>query len=45
MENRLRQALARAEEVAQALADPDVARDPSRLRSLGREHSRLVPVV
>ena len=45
MENRLRQALARAEEVAQALADPDVARDPSRLRSLGREHTRLVPVV
>jgi peptide chain release factor 1 len=45
MENRLRQALARAEEVAQALADPDVSRDPARLRSLGREHTRLVPVV
>jgi peptide chain release factor 1 len=45
MESRLRQALARAEEVAQALADPDVSRDPARLRSLGREHTRLVPVV
>ncbi len=45
MESRLRQALARAEEVAQALADPEVARDPARLRSLGREHTRLVPVV
>ena len=45
MENRLRQALARAEEVAQALADPEVARDPSRLRALGREHTRLMPVV
>ncbi len=45
MESRLRQALARAEEVAQALADPEIARDPARLRSLGREHTRLVPVV
>jgi peptide chain release factor 1 len=45
MEHRLRQALARAEEVAQALADPDVARDPSKLRALGREHTSLVPVV
>ena len=45
MESRLRQALARAEEVAHSLADPDVARDPSQLRSLGREHARLAPVV
>lgn len=45
MEARLRQALARAEEVAQALADPDVARDPAKLKSLGREHARLQPVV
>ena len=45
MESRLRQALARAEEVAHSLADPDVARDPSRLKSLGREHVRLAPVV
>jgi peptide chain release factor 1 len=45
MEVRLRQALARAEEVARALADPAVARDPAQLKSLGREHTRLVPVV
>lgn len=45
MESRLRQALARAEEVAHSLADPDVARDPSQLRSLGREHARLAPIV
>src|SRR4029077_13845912 len=45
VESRLRQALARAEEVAHSLADPDVARDPSRLKSLGREHVRLAPVV
>ncbi len=45
MEARLRQALARAEEVARALADPEVARDPAKLKSLGREHARLQPVV
>ncbi|MBA3659135.1 MAG: peptide chain release factor 1 [Gemmatimonadales bacterium] len=45
MEVRLRQALQRAEEVGQALADPDVAREPARLQALGREHTRLVPVV
>ena len=45
MESQLRQALARAEEVAHSLADPEVARDPSRLKSLGREHARLAPVV
>jgi peptide chain release factor 1 len=45
VESRLRQALARAEEVAHSLADPDVARDPSQLRSLGREHARLAPIV
>jgi peptide chain release factor 1 len=45
MEARLRQALVRAEEVGQALSDPDVARDPGKLRSLGREHTRLAPVV
>jgi peptide chain release factor 1 len=45
VESRLRQALARAEEVAHSLADPEVARDPSRLKSLGREHARLAPVV
>jgi peptide chain release factor 1 len=45
MEARLRQALQRAEEVGQALADPAVARDPAQLQTLGREHTRLVPVV
>jgi peptide chain release factor 1 len=45
VEARLRQALARAEEVSAALADPGVARDPARLSSLGREHARLTPIV
>jgi len=45
MEARLRQALTRAEEVAKALADPSTASDPAKLRSLGREHTRLAPVV
>jgi peptide chain release factor 1 len=45
VEARLRQALARAEEVSAALADPSVAKDPSRLSSLGRENARLAPIV
>jgi peptide chain release factor 1 len=45
VEARLRQALTRAEEVGRALADPDVARDPTQLQSLGREHTRLAPIV
>jgi peptide chain release factor 1 len=45
MEARLRQALVRAEEVGQALSDPEVTRDPGKLRTLGREHTRLAPVV
>ena len=45
MEARLRQALTRADEVGRALSDPATARDPSKLRSLGREHTRLAPVV
>jgi len=45
VEARLRQALARAEEVSAALADPGVARDPARLSALGREHARLTPIV
>ena len=45
MDSRLRQALQRAEELADALSHPDVARDPARLRALGREHTRLAPVV
>jgi len=45
MEARLRQALQRAEEVGRALAAPDVAKDPAQLKSLGREHTRLAPIV
>ncbi len=41
MEARLRQALARAEEVARELADPETARNPAKLKKLGREHARL----
>ena len=41
MEARLRQALARAEEVARQLADPETARSPAKLKLLGREHARL----
>ena len=45
MEARLRQALGRAEEVARLLADPGISRDPAQLKLLGREHTRLAPVV
>jgi peptide chain release factor 1 len=45
MDVRLRQALARAEEVARQLADPAISADPARLQALGREHARLAPVV
>ena len=45
MDARLRQALARAEEVARQLADPATTADPAKLRTLGREHARLQPVV
>jgi len=41
LEDRLRQALARAEEVAQQLADPETARNPAKLKQLGREYARL----
>jgi peptide chain release factor 1 len=45
VEARLRQALARAEEVSAALSDPAVAKDSDRLTALGREHARLAPIV
>ncbi len=45
LRQRLRQALARADEVGRALADPEVARDPAQLQSLGREHTRLAPII
>src|SRR6185312_10540755 len=38
-------ALARAEEVARQLAEPATAADSAKLKSLGREHARLLPVV
>ena len=41
MEPRLRQALARAEEVAHLLSDPETARNQALLKQLGREHARL----
>jgi peptide chain release factor 1 len=44
MEARLRQALARAEEVARELSDSATARDSKRLTALGREHARLAPI-
>jgi peptide chain release factor 1 len=41
MEARLRQALTRAEAVARELADPGTARNPAKLKQLGREHAQL----
>ncbi len=41
MEARLEAALARAAEVERELADPATARDPVKLKTLGREHARL----
>jgi peptide chain release factor 1 len=45
MDARLRQALARAEEVAQRLADPSATKDAAAFKTLGREHARLEPIV
>ncbi|MGE0439407.1 MAG: peptide chain release factor 1 [Gemmatimonadales bacterium] len=45
MEAKLRQAMARAEEVSRELGDPALAKDPARRQALGREHSRLAPIV
>jgi len=44
VEARLRQALARAEEVARQLADPATARNPAKLKQLGRESAQLEAV-
>ncbi|GBD31117.1 MAG: peptide chain release factor 1 [Gemmatimonadales bacterium] len=41
MDPRLDAALERAAEVERELADPKTARDPARLKALGREHARL----
>jgi peptide chain release factor 1 len=45
MEDRLREARARHEELSTQLADPGIHADPKRLRDLSREHSRLSQVV
>ena len=45
MDPRLRQALDRAEEIARELADPTTIRNHQRLRTLGRERTKLAPVV
>ncbi len=45
MDSRLRQALARAEEVTRELSEPATAADPARLRALGRAHAQLAPLV
>jgi peptide chain release factor 1 len=44
MEARLAAALARAADVERELADPATARDPAKLKALGREHARLEPI-
>jgi peptide chain release factor 1 len=44
VEGRLRQALQRAEEVERLLSDPAVARNPTQLQALGREHAHLAAV-
>jgi peptide chain release factor 1 len=44
VDDRLRQALARAEEVARQLADPATTRNPAKLKQLGREHAQLEAV-
>ncbi len=45
MIDRLREAEARYEEISRLMSTPEVASDPSRLEQLGREMSRLDPVV
>ena len=45
MEDRLREARARHEELSTQLADPGIHADPKRLRDLSREHARLSQVV
>ena len=44
MEARLKAALERAAEVERELAQPATARDPQKLKALGREHARLLRV-
>ena len=44
LQPRVEEIRARFAEVEAALADPEIARDPERMRELGREHSQLAPV-
>ena len=45
LQRRIDELRARFADVESALSDPSVARDPERLRELGREHSRLAPMI
>src|SRR6185437_10764917 len=45
LRDRLQDAITRAEEIERELANPATVRDPRRLADLGREHSRLAPVM
>ncbi|MBL0938049.1 MAG: peptide chain release factor 1 [Gemmatimonadaceae bacterium] len=45
LRDRMTEALERAKEVEQLLADPETTRDAARLADLGREHHRLAEVV
>jgi protein subunit release factor A len=44
LERRLAEAVERFQALNLELSDPEVARDPDRLKVLGRERSRLEPV-
>jgi peptide chain release factor 1 len=45
LRGRLQAALERADQVTAELALPTTARDPAKLKALGREHARLQPIV
>ena len=45
LDSRLREVVSQYDEVQAKLATPEVSRDPDQLRTLGRELSRLEPVV
>ena len=45
MEDRLREARERHDDLSTQLADPGIHADPKRLRDLSREHSTLAQVV
>ena len=45
LSQRLRDVEARFDELERMLASPEVSRDPAALRTLGKEHSDLRPIV